>query len=424
MVSGSEPAIIEDVVRPLRELLTFVLFAAVAVRLGQRIRGATPLARRARAPVLAVACFRCAVYSGALLGRRVAADSGVVEASLWALALAVPLTAVAFLVGLLRWWVFMARSTQRLVAKLGAHPTPEDVRLALAEAFDDRSLAIVYWLGDGDGHGATPTDTGSIRRRPARVAAIVHDSALRDERAFVDAATSYAVMRFDHHRLAAEASSLLRAVRDSRARISTAADDERRRIERDLHDGAQQQLITLRIRLELAAELASEGPRSGAAEAAALRRFGDDVEEALKAVRSLASGIYPATLADYGLVAAVARGGAGNQVPTTVLAAGVRRHSPEIESAVYFCCLEALQNTAKHARGASAAVIELWDEQSLRLEVRDDGAGFDAANLTAGVGFTSMRDRLAAVGGEVTITSSPGHGTRVRASIPIPAEQR
>jgi signal transduction histidine kinase len=305
MVSGSEPAIIEDVVRPLRELLTFVLFAAVAVRLGQRIRGATPLARRARAPVLAVACFRCAVYSGALLGRRVAADSGVVEASLWALALAVPLTAVAFLVGLLRWWVFMARSTQRLVAKLGAHPTPEDVRLALAEAFDDRSLAIVYWLGDGDGHGATPTDTGSIRRRPARVAAIVHDSALRDERAFVDAATSFAVMRFDHHRLAAEASSLLRAVRDSRARISTAADDERRRIERDLHDGAQQQLITLRIRLELAAELASEGPRSGAAEAAALRRFGDDVEEALKAVRSLASGIYPATLADYGLVAAL-----------------------------------------------------------------------------------------------------------------------
>jgi signal transduction histidine kinase len=231
-------------------------------------------------------------------------------------------------------------------------------------------------------------------------------------------------MRFDHHRLAAEASSLLRAVRDSRARISTAADDERRRIERDLHDGAQQQLITLRIRLELAAELASEGPRSGAAEAAALRRFGDDVEEALKAVRSLASGIYPATLADYGLVAAVARGGAGNEVPTTVLAAGVRRHSPEIESAVYFCCLEALQNTAKHARGASAAVIELWDEESLRLEVRDDGAGFDAANLTAGVGFTSMRDRLAAVGGEVTITSSPGHGTRVRASIPIPAEQR
>ena len=256
MVSGSEPAVIEDVVRPLRELLTFVLFAAVAVRLGQRIRGATPLARRARAPVLAVACFRCAVYSGALLGRRVAPDSGVIEALLWALALAVPLTAVAFLVGLLRWWVFMARSTQRLVAKLGAHPTPEDVRLALAEAFDDRSLAIVYWLGDGDGHWGDadghrldPPSAGPGRAvtkvvdGDRLVAAIVHDSALRDERAFVDAATSYAVMTFDHHRLAAEASSLLRAVRDSRARIQTAADDERRRIERDLHDGAQQRWL-------------------------------------------------------------------------------------------------------------------------------------------------------------------------------------
>jgi signal transduction histidine kinase len=170
--------------------------------------------------------------------------------------------------------------------------------------------------------------------------------------------------------------------------------------------------------------VASEGPRSGAAAATALRRFGDDVEEALKAVRSLASGIYPATLADHGLVAALRAAALENQVPTTVLAAGVRRHSPEIESTVYFCCLEALQNAAKHARGARAAVIELWDEESLRLEVRDDGAGLDAEHVTPGVGFTSMRDRLAAVGGEITITSSPGRGTRVCASIPIPAEQR
>jgi signal transduction histidine kinase len=437
MVSGSEPAVIEDVVRPLRELLTFVFFGVVAVRLGQRIRGATPLTRRARGPVLAVACFRCAAFCSATLGRRLAPESSVVDVSMWLLAAAVPLTAVAFLAGLLRWWVFMARSTQRLVAKLGAHPTPEDVRLALAEAFDDRSLAIMYWLGDGDGHWGDadghrldPPSAGPGRAvtkvvdGDRLVAAIVHDSALRDERAFVDAATSYAVMTFDHHRLAAETSSLLHAVRDSRTRIQTAADDERRRIERDLHDGAQQRLIALRIRLELAAEVASKGPRSGAAEAAALRRFGDDVEEALRAVRSLASGIYPATLADHGLVAALRAAALENQVPTTVLAAGVRRHSPEIESAVYFCCLEALQNTAKHARGASAAVIELWDEESLQLEVRDDGAGFDAENVMAGVGFTSMRDRLAAMGGKLTITSSPGRGTRVCASIPIPAEQR
>jgi hypothetical protein len=184
-----------------------------------------------------VACFRCAAFCSATLGRRLAPESGVVDVSLWLLAMAVPLTAVAFLAGLLRWWVFMARSTQRLVAKLGAHPTPEDARLALAEAFDDPSLAIVYWLGDGDGHWGDadghrldPPSAGPGRAvtevldGDRVVAAIIHDSALRDERAFVDAATSYAVMTFDHHRLAAEASSLLGAVRDSRARIHTAAE--------------------------------------------------------------------------------------------------------------------------------------------------------------------------------------------------------
>jgi signal transduction histidine kinase len=436
MVTGSEPAVIEDVVRPLRELLTIALFAAVAARLAQRLRGATRLTRRAFAPVLAVACFRCAAFSGVLLGRRVAPASGVVDVSMWLIALAVPLTAVAFLAGLMRWWVFMARSTQRLVAKLRAHPTPEDLRLALAEAFDDPSLAIVYWLGDGDGHWG---DADGLRLDPPSVApgravtkvvdgdrlvaAIGHDSALEDQRAFVDTATSYAVMTFDHHRLAAEASSLLRAVGDSRARVQTAADDERRRIERDLHDGAQQQLVALRMRLELAAELMTERPASGANEAAALRRFGDDVQDVLEAVRSLASGIYPATLADHGLVAALRTAALRNPLPTTVLAAGAQRHSPQIESAVYFCCLEALQNAAKHAEGATAAVIELWDEDSLRLEVRDDGAGFDPGLVTGGVGFTSMRERLAAVNGELTITSSPGRGTRVSAVIPLRAAQ-
>jgi signal transduction histidine kinase len=437
MVSGSEPAVIEDLVRPLRELLTVVLFAMVAVRLAQRLRAATRLTRRALAPVLAVACFRCAAFSAALVGRRVAPESVVLDVSMWLLAAAVPLTALAFLAGLLRWWVFMARSTQRLVARLHAHPTPEDLRLALAEAFDDPSLRIVYWLGNGKGHWADADGHWLDPPSPAPgravtkvldgdrlVATIVHDSALQDERAFVDTATSYAVMTFDHHRLTAETSSLLRAVGESRARIQTAADDERRRIERDLHDGAQQRLIALRIKLELAAELMSEAPPSGAEEAAALRRFSDDVQDALEAVQSLARGIYPSTLADYGLVRALRSAALQNPLPTTVLARSVRRHSRDIESAAYFCCLEALQNAAKHAHGARAVVIELWDADSLRLEVRDDGAGFDPDDVTGGVGFTSMRDRLAAVGGDLAITSRPGYGTRVAASIPIPAEQR
>ena len=437
MVSGSEPGVIEDLVRPLREFITIALFAAVTVRLALRIGGSTRLMRRALAPVLAVACLRCAVFVGVLLARRIAPESGVVEVAVWLLALTVPLTAVAFLAGLVRWWVFVARSSQRLAARLRGHPTPEDLRLALAEEFDDPSLAIVYWLGNGDDHWS---DADGHRRDPpaatpgravteivdggSPVAAIVHDAALADDRAFVDTATSYALMTLDNHRLSAQASSLLRAVRESRSRIQAAADDERRRIERDLHDGAQQRLVALRIKLELAAERTGDGHGNAAEGAAVLRRLGGDVEAALEEVRSLARGIYPAPLADRGLVEGLRAAALRNPLPTTVLAVGVRRHSRAIESAAYFCCLEALQNAAKHAECASSAVVELSDNGSLRLEVRDDGAGFDPDEIASGVGFTSMRDRVAAVGGELAITSSPGRGTLVSATIPLRPDQR
>ena len=436
MLSGSEPALIEDVVRPLRELITTVLIAVVAVRLAQRLRSATRIRRRALAPVLAVAVFHCAAFSGALAARRLAPDSGLVDVSLWLIALTVPLTAVAFLIGLVRWWVFIARSTQRLAATLRAHPTPEDLRVALAEAFDDPSLSIVYRLGNGQGHWADahghpldPPLTAAGRAmttivdgdRP--VAAILHDDALKDDRTFIDTATSYALMTLDNHRLSAQTSSLLRAVRESRARIQAAADAERRRIERDLHDGAQQRLVALRIKLELAAERTGNGNSNGAQSATELRRLGDDVEEALEELRALARGIYPAPLADRGLVEGLRAAALRNPLPTTVLAAGVGRHSREVESAAYFCCLEALQNAAKHAHGASAAVIELSQNSVLRLEVHDDGAGFDPVAVTGGVGFTNMRDRLAAVGGELAIDSSPGRGTRVTAVISLEAEQ-
>jgi signal transduction histidine kinase len=229
------------------------------------------------------------------------------------------------------------------------------------------------------------------------------------------------VMTLDNHRLSAQTSSLLREVRESRARIQAAADEERRRIERDLHDGAQQRLVALRIKLELAAERTGggEGER-----AVALRGLGGDVEEALDEIRSLARGIYPSPLADRGLVEGLRAAALRNPLPTTVLAAGVQRYSREVESAAYFCCLEALQNAAKHAQGASAAVIDLYDNGALRVEIRDDGAGFDPRAVAGGLGFTSMRDRVAAVGGEIDITSSPGRGTCVTASIPLGREGR
>jgi signal transduction histidine kinase len=428
MVVGSEPAWIEDVVRPVREILTAALFGAVAVRLGQRLGGSSRLMRRVLAPVLVVAAIRLVAYVGALLGRRVWPESDLLEASVWLIALATPMLAGAFLAGLASWRLFIARAMQRLAARLRDHPGPEDLRAALADAFDDPTLEIVYWLGDEDagwgdeeGHAiASPSpDSGrcltEVYDGGQPVAAIIHDSALRDDHAFVDSATSYAVMTLDNHRLSAQASSLLREVKQSRARIQRSADDERRRIERDLHDGAQQRLVALRINLELAAERLG-----GDANAELLRGLGSEVDRSLNEVRSLARGIYPSPLADRGLVEALRSAALQAALPTTVLAAGVSdRYPRDIESAAYFCCLEALQNVAKHAHGATGAVIELSHDGVLRCEVRDDGAGFDTLSISTGVGMTSMRDRLAAVGGELAVVSSPGHGTRVIGTIPL-----
>jgi signal transduction histidine kinase len=422
--------VIEDVVRPLRDVLVITLFVAVTVRLAQRIRGATALTRRTLAPVLGVACFRCAAFAALVLGRRVDPQSELVEVSVWLLALAVPLLAAAFLVGLVRWWVFIARSTQRLAGRLRDHPGPEDLRAALADAFEDPELEIVYSIGDGAPHWADaaghriqppPPPPGrcltEIRDGRDAIVGIVHDPALGEDRAFVDTATSYALMTLENHRLSAQASSLLREVRASHVRVRAAADDERRRIERDLHDGAQQRLIALRIKLELAAERTGDGEG-----AALLRGLGDEVVQALEEVRALARGTYRAPLAERGLVEGLRAAARANALPTTVVAAGVGRYSREIESAAYFMCLEALQNAGKHAHGATVAVIDVSDNGSLRLEVRDDGAGFDPGAVTAGLGLAGMRERLAAVGGDLTIASSPGRGTQVTGSIPLGTE--
>jgi signal transduction histidine kinase len=429
-LTGSEPAFVGDVLIPLREAITIVIFAAVALRLAQGMRIASPLKRRACAPVLVVACLCCAAFAAALLARRVAPDAELVPVLAWAVALAIPALALAFMAGLVRWRLFMASSMQMLASRLRGPVGPDDLRVALAEAFDDPQLETAYWFdgrpgywADAGGHpiaglsvppGRSLTE---VRDGGRRVAAIVHDAALEHDRAFVDIATSYALMTLDHQRLSAQTSLLLREVRASRARIQAAADDERRRIERDLHDGAQQRLVALRIKLELAAE------RDGGA-AVALRELGDAVDEAIEEVRSLARGIYPAPLAVRGLVEALRAAARRNSLPTTVLAAGMRRYPRDVESAAYFCCLEALQNASKHASGATVAVVDLSDNGSLCVEVRDDGAGFDTAAAAGGVGLTSMRDRLAAVGGDLAITSGPGLGTRIVAKIPLAPEAR
>ena len=428
-VVGQQPAFVADVIYPIRDVLVIAIFVMVTLRLGARLRAATPVMRRTLEPVLVVAIVRLAAFASALFTRRLDVEPQVVQIASWLVALALPAMAFAFLVGLVRWRLFVAGAMQNLATRLPGHAQPEQLRVALADAFDDPSIEIVYWLDDGDArwvdaHGRpfTPPPEGSgrclteVRDGDELVAGIAHDDRLGDDDAFTATATAYALMTLDNQRLAAQARALLREVSDSRARIQATADDERRRIERDLHDGAQQRLVALRIKLELVAEQADgEDPQR----AATLRGLGSEVEDAIDEVRSLARGIYPAALADRGLVDALRAAALLSPLPATLLAAGVGRYSREIETTAYFCCLEALQNAAKHAHGASAAVIDLSDNGTLRVEVRDDGAGFDPASTPQGAGFVNMRDRLSAVAGELVTESSPGKGTRVCVTIPL-----
>jgi signal transduction histidine kinase len=209
---------------------------------------------------------------------------------------------------------------------------------------------------------------------------------------------------------------LIAELRESRQRIVAAQDQERRRIERNIHDGAQQQLVALAVKLRLARQLmATDGARAEALMAA----LEGEASAALEDLRDLARGIYPPLLADQGLVAALRAQARRSPVEVAVEADGVGRYPQEAEAAVYFCALEALQNVAKYAEAGRATVRLADGAGELRFEVTDDGQGFDPEAAHHGTGLQGMADRLAAVGGELEIHSRPGAGTTVIGRLPI-----
>jgi signal transduction histidine kinase len=211
---------------------------------------------------------------------------------------------------------------------------------------------------------------------------------------------------------------LIEDLRASRQRIVAAADQARRRIERDLHDGAQQQLVALRINLGLARQVVRAAP----AEAEELLQQTEQAAaSALEELRELARGIYPPLLADLGLRAALQAQAGKAAVPVTVEATGIGRYPQQTEAAVYFCVLEALQNVAKYAQAPAGRVTLGHDGQDLFFTVEDDGNGFDPAATPMGTGLQGISDRLAALGGSVEIASAPGHGTRVTGRVPAAA---
>jgi signal transduction histidine kinase len=314
-----------------------------------------------------------------------------------------------------------------LVVELGETPTPARLRDALANALGDPSLSVAYWSppagayvdangasitlpGEGDGRAVT-----RLARDGAPIAAIVHDPALLDDPGLVASVAGAMRLAVENERLQAEVETQLEEVRASRARIVEAGDSERKRLERDLHDGAQQRLVSLTLALRVARTRL--GGDEDAAVRGALDQASEDARQALAELRELARGIHPAILTEAGLGAAIESLADRSVIPAVVEGAADERFSPTVERTAYFFASEALANANKHS-GASRVVIRLeCDPTELRIQVDDDGLG--GADESGGSGLRGLADRLAAVDGTLRIESPMGGGTRIMAAIPV-----
>jgi signal transduction histidine kinase len=426
MLLHSQPAFVDGFVVPLREALAITLFLAIPARLAYRIRNATPLMRRSLTPVVAFAIITTLAFAFGFAVRRADSGASVLQVLVVVIVLGLPTMSLGFLIGLLRWRLFVASALQRLAFDVRGHPRPDELRDVIAETLCDPTVELAFRNGDGwtDATGTSVTSPAErpgrtityIREGDRRVAVVDHDSALRDQRAFVRSVGAYALSGYENLRLAADVDASIQDLADSRARILAAADEERRRIERDLHDGAQQRLVALRIRLELAEEQMQQDPVRAKE---LLHHLGDQVTDALDDVRSLAKGVYPSVLVDRGLAEALRSVALRSPMPVTVDVDGGDNYTQEVEAAAYFCCLEALQNAAKHASHATSVAISLRRNGDLRFEVSDDGPGFSPSDGDPGHGLVNMRDRVEAVGGKLDIRSAPGEGTRVIGRVPV-----
>jgi signal transduction histidine kinase len=335
------------------------------------------------------------------------------------------LVPIAFLFGLAR--TRLARGVVAdLVVQLDDLDRRPSLRDVLARALSDPSLELAFAVVgggfvDADGRPVSLPDaeeTGRavtrLDRRGETIAALVHDPALSEERALIASVSAAARMALDNERLHAEVKAQLQEVRASRARIVAAGDGERRRIERDLHDGAQQRLVTLALAIQMARRRTSQ---ADPVLERLLEDAGKEIDSALAELRELARGVHPSILAEAGLEAAVESLAERAPIPVRVTAAmPLERPSPEVEATAYFVVSESLANIAKHARATSARVsLEVAGDQFVAT-VRDDGIG--GADASRGSGLTGLADRVAAVGGRLAVESPAGGGTTISAYLP------
>jgi signal transduction histidine kinase len=378
-----------------------------------RWRAAGPSERRSLAPLFAV--------GGGTLALIVLQSVSQVEAFTWLAFAAFAATPFAFLAGLVRADVAQSRGVRSLVARLAELPERADLRDALADALGDPTLHLAFWLPEQeryvDASGA-PMVVGrdqqvtEIERDGRRIAAIVHDRELAEHTETVRAAGAAAALLLENQRLEAELRAHIAELRASRTRIVEAADIERRRVERNLHDGAQARLVVLTLNLRMG----RAGVEDGTPAAALIDASIDEVRASLEELRELARGIHPPVLSERGLEPALRVLAARTPFPVQFVG-GLSGRLPEaVETAAYFVISEALTNVAKYARAEHATVRVEREDGRLVLEVSDDGVG--GATPGSGSGLRGLADRVAALDGELEIASPPGAGTRLRVRLP------
>jgi signal transduction histidine kinase len=402
-----------------------VLAVVFLVALARKLLRATPGGRRIVLPLALAAGFTAAQYlvQLAVLGGPVNSWSPRHPTWFWIVnltSLAIPVSLAA---GLL--WSSRARAVVAdLVVELERTP-PGSVRDALAHAFGDPTLELALWLPDrrsyvdADGRPFVLPAAGADRAvtvlgtADAPVAALVHDPALLERRALLTAASAAARLALENERLQAELRAQLAELRLSRARIVRAGDEERRRLERDLHDGAQQRLLSLGLALQLAR--VRLGPDANGA-ADLLQEADEELRAALDELRELARGIHPAVLTEQGLTAALQSLAERSTVPVALGALPDHRLPPATEAAAYFVVSEALTNVAKYAHASRVHVRVAHEDTCVLVDIADDGVG--GADPSKGSGLRGLADRVHALDGELQVESAPGCGTHLRAAIP------
>ena len=410
-----------EAVQNLQLLSLAGLCLAGAVLLWARLQARRPRPRRAAA-LLAFSFGVALVMVAALLIAGTFALPGFEVVRLLTFGL-VGLAPLAFLAGLLD--ARLARSgVAELVVKLGSGP-PEDLQELIARALRDPSLVVAYWLptrgswADGNGApvrlpGADDTCVATVIERAGEpVAALLHDPALRDEPELLDSVTAAAGIALENGRLQAELQARLQELHGSRARVIEATQAERRRLERNLHDGAQQRLVALSLELRM---LEQELPADPAMrdQLARLRR---EVGVSLDELRDVARGIHPAVVTGHGLAVALESVAERTPLPLELSVADLPRLPEPVEVTAYYVVCEGLANVGKHARASRCAVDVRLAGDALVVAVTDDGEG--GADPARGSGLRGLADRVEALDGRLVVTPAPGGGIHLRAEIPV-----